>query len=257
MLQAHSPLWHYLWVAPNFLLLLLAMLMWRRKLHKQFPVFLIFIVVIAIEQLIVYAADVIPAVTGGAFWRVFWAGLLVEALVKFALIGEIFGQVFGRYDSLATLGKRIIRGVGILLVLAATLAAAYAPIDNPRYSVISRSHILDQTIYMIECGLLVFIFLFASYFRLTWDHRTFGIALGLGISACVHLADWAVTSSGALIDKRDFLDFLNMATYHVCVLIWFYYLLVPRKNVSKPGGPPPPEHDLEVWNHELERLLHK
>ena len=25
------------------------------------------------------------------------------------------------------------------------------------------------------------------------------------------------------------LDFVNMATYHVCVLIWFYYLLVPGK----------------------------
>jgi hypothetical protein len=256
MLQAHSLLWNYLWLAPNILLLVLALLMWRRKLYQQFPVFLIFAVAIAIEQLIVYAADVIPSVTGGVFWRVFWAGLLVEALVKFALIGEIFSQVFGRYDSLATVGKRIIRGVGILLVLAATLAAAYAPIDNPRYSVISRAHILDQTIYMIECGLLVFIFLFASYFRLTWNHKTFGIAVGLGISACVHLADWAVTSSGALINKRDLLDFVNMATYHACVLIWFYYLLGPEKNISKAAGPPP-ELDLEVWNEELERLLHQ
>ena len=39
MLQAHSLLWHYLWVAPNLLLLLLALRMWRRHLHKQHPVF--------------------------------------------------------------------------------------------------------------------------------------------------------------------------------------------------------------------------
>ena len=107
---------------------------------------------------------------------------------------------------------------------------------------------------MIESGLLLFIFLFASYFRLSWNHRTFGIALGLGISACVHLADWAITSSGALIDKRHLLDFLNMATYHVCVLIWFYYLLVPQKSAIAPAAPLP-EHNLEVWNRELERLL--
>jgi len=48
-----------------------------------------------------------------------------------------------------------------------------------------------------------------------------------------------------------------MVAYHVSVLIWFYYLLVPEKNVSKPKVPPPPEHNLEVWNQELERLLHQ
>jgi hypothetical protein len=253
MLQAHSLLWHYLWVAPNVLLLFLALLIWRR-LRKTFPVFLIFAVVIASEQLIVYAADVIPSVSGETFWRIFWAGLLVEALVKFALVGEIFGHVFGRYDSLALLGKKIIRGVGIALVLVATIAAAYAPIDNPSYSVISYAHILDQTIYLVECGLLLFIFLFAAYFKLAWNDASFGIALGLGISACVHLATWAVMANGGLADKRHLLDFLNMATYHVCVVIWFYYLLIPRK-VTAGIIAPPLEHSLEVWNRELERLL--
>jgi hypothetical protein len=256
MLQAHSFLWHYLWVAPNVFLLVLALLIWRRKLHKQFPVFLIFAVAIAVEQLIVYAADVIPTVSGATFWRVFWAGLLLEALVKFALVGEIFGRVFGQYDSLANLGKRVIRGLGVALVLVATVFAAYAPIDNPRYSVISYAHILDQTIYLIECGLLLFIFVFAAYFKLAWDNASFGITLGLGVSASVHLATWAVMANGGMMNKRHLLDFLNMATYHSCVLIWFYYLLIPQKSVAR-SAVPPPENDLAVWNQELERLLHQ
>ncbi|HWY22542.1 MAG TPA: hypothetical protein VNX26_15050 [Candidatus Acidoferrum sp.] len=256
MLQAHSFLWHYLWVAPNVLLLVLAVVIRLRNLHKQFPVFQIFAVIVAIEQLIVYAADVIPSVSGATFWRVFWVGLLVEALVKFALIGEIFGRVFGKYDSVAVLGKRVIRGVGIALVLAATIAAAYAPIDNPRYSVISYAHILDQTIFMIECGLLLFIFIFAAYFKLGWDNASFGIALGLGTSACVHLATWAVMANGGMMDKRYLLDFLNMATYHVCVLVWFYYFLIPQKSATT-SAVPVPENSLEIWNQELERLLHQ
>ena len=257
MLQAHSLLWNYLWAAPNLLLLVLAILLWKRGVHKLFPVFQIFAVVTAIEQLPLYVADILPSVSAGAWWRVFWIGLLIEALVKFALIGEIFARVFGQYDSLATLGKRVISGAGVVLVLVASVAAAYSPIDNPRYTYISHAHILDQTIYMIECGLLLFIFLFAAYFRLTWERKAFGIALGLSISACVHFADWAVTSSGALIDKRHLLDFLNMITYHVCVLIWFYYLLVPAKKLLIPSEPAPPVHDLESWNEEMERLLHQ
>jgi len=257
MLQAHSLLWHYLWVAPNFLLLLLALLLWRRKFHRQYPVFLIFAVVTATELSALYAADVIPSVSAAAFWRVAWAGLLVEALIKFALIGEIFGKVFGLYPSLARLGTLLIRGVGIVLVLLAVLAAAYTRRDST-YWILSGAHILEQTIYLIECGLILFLFVFAAYFKLGWSRSAFGITLGLGVSASVHLATWALMANGKFpAQYRIFLDFLNMAAYHVSVLIWFYYLLVPEKNISGPEDPPPPAHDLEIWNQELERLLHK
>jgi hypothetical protein len=253
MLQAHSLLWHYLWIAPNALLLLLAALMWRRGLQKRFPIFLAFAILSALEQLSLYASDVIPSVPAEDFWRVLWVGLLVEALLKFALVGEIFSHVFGSYPSIATLGKSTFRGVGVFLVLIATVTAAYARVDNP-YWLISGAHVLEQTIYMVESGLILFLFLFASYFRLSWNRPDLGVALGLGISACVHLADWAITTSGAAPEKRYLLDFVNMATYHVCVLIWFYYLLIPPKTPAK-SAVPLPEHNLEVWNRELERLL--
>jgi hypothetical protein len=141
-------------------------------------------------------------------------------------------------------------------VLAATLAAAYAPQDG-RFGIVSGAHMLDQTIYLVESGLLVFTFLFSSYFHLSWIRALFGIILGLGISACVHLATWAMLANGGLPDsKRVILVFLNMATYHVCVLIWFYYLLVPGKVLVKPSVPLP-ENDLDVWNRELERLAQR
>ncbi|MFZ0950693.1 MAG: hypothetical protein WAN17_00425 [Candidatus Sulfotelmatobacter sp.] len=257
MLQAHSLLWHYLWVAPNLLLLLLAVLLWRRKLHEQYPIFLIFAVVTPTELFVLYAADVIPSVSGDTFWRIAWGSLLVEALVKFALIGEIFSRVFGLYPSLAKLGRSFITGVGVVLVLLATVAAAHTPKDNIHW-IVSGAHILEQTIYLIECGLILFLFLFAAYFKLSWSRSAFGITLGLGVSATVHLATWALMANGEFpAQYRIFLDFLNMAAYHVSVLIWFYYLLVPAKNISRPEDPPPPQHNLEIWNHELERLLHK
>jgi hypothetical protein len=105
--------------------------------------------------------------------------------------------------------------------------------------------------------LLVFIFLLSSYFHLSMGRRPFGIALGLSISGCVHLADWGIVANGAATNaSRDYFDFLNMATYHVCVLIWFYYLLVPGKVVTK-SAVPVPQNNLEVWNRELERLVHQ
>ncbi len=255
MLQAHSLLWYYLWLAPNVLLFVLAFLIWKKRLLKTFPAFFAFALFSAVGEFALYVADVMPSVTALNFWRVDWASLLIEGLLKFLLIAEIFALVFGSYVSVARLGKFLIRGLGIALVLAGALAAGYAPQDS-LFGIVSGAHLLNQTIYLIESGLLVFIFLFASYFKLRPAHLVFGITLGLAISACVHLATWAISANAGLpAPKRLLLDFVDMATYHVCVLIWFYYLLVPQKIPAKPVVPLP-ENNLDVWNRELERLVH-
>jgi len=256
MLRAHSFLWHYLWAVPNILLAVFAVLAWRRRVSKQFPIFITFAIVMAVEQLTLYAADLVPSIGPFTWWRIFWAGLLIEALVKFALIGEVFGRVFGLYPSLAKLGKLLISGVGVVLVFAAAATAAYTPKDNS-YWIVSGAHLLEQTTYIIECGLILFLILFAAYFKVQWNRFAFGIVLGLGISACVHLAAWALLANGNLAPQyRVYLDFTKMAAYHLCVLIWFYYLLVPQKNVITPAIPMP-QHSLELWNQELERLLQR
>jgi hypothetical protein len=257
MLQAHSLLWSYLWVTPNALLLVLGFLIWKRGIAKRVPAFFAFAFLSAISELAVYTADVLPSVNPRIFWRVDWTSLFIEGVLKFVLIGEIFAHVFGAYPSVARLGKLLIRALGVVLVLAGTAAAAYAPQDG-HFGIVSGAFMLEQTIYLIESGLLVFIFLFSFYFRLAWERRLFGITLGLSVSSCVHLASWALMANGGLPDsKRLIFVFLNMATYHAVVLMWFYYLLVPAKNTTEAQRPsaPPPESNLDAWNRELERLV--
>jgi len=254
MLQAHSFLWHYLWVAPNLLLPVLAVLLWKRGTARQIPAFFAFVILSSIGQLAVYAADILPSISALTFWLVDWGDLVLEGVLKFALVGEIFALLFGSYASLAQLGKTLIRGTGIVLVFVAALAAAYAP-KSEVFGIVSGANLLEQTTYLVECGVLVFIFLFSAYFRLSCPRQVFGITLGLSISACVHLATWALIDNGGLMHStRIILTFVNMATYHACVLIWFYYLLVPGK-VAVKSAVPLPENSLEVWNRELERLV--
>ena len=254
MLRAHSLLWYYLWVAPNLFLLVLAVLIWRRNLYKQFPVFLLYAVVVAVEQLTLCLADVLPSISPTSWWYLFWAGLLAEAVVKFALIGEIFSRVCGLYPSLAKLGKSLISGVGVVLVLLASLAAAYTPKDNIHW-IVSGAHLLEQTTYMIECGLILFLFLFAAYFKLHWSRSSFGIALGLGTLASVELATSAIWLHLGAFGNRA-VDLCTMATYHCCVLIWIFYLVRPER-VKSQAVNPLPQHNLDIWNRELQHLLQR
>ena len=254
MLQAHSFLWHYLWLAPHVLQAALVVFLWRRGLHRLFPVFIAYTIFEALEEFTLYAMDVLPSVSGDTFWRAFCAGLIVEGVLKCGVIGELFFHLLRLRPALAKVGSRLISGFGAVLVLLATLAAAYAPIDHTRYILIYRAQLLLQSLYIVGCGLVLFLFLFAAYFKLAWNHRVFGIALGFGILFCEHLAAWAVMASGAWVDSRHLVDFLNMATYHLCVLIWFYYLLVPHKSATT-SALLLPENNLDIWNRELERLL--
>jgi len=259
MLQAHSILWHYLWLAPNVLQAFLAVILWRRGLQSLSPFFFAYLIFGAIAQFTLYGLDILPSVTAEAFWSVTLVVLTTEALLVVGVIGELSLYLLRGRPAIAKVGSRLISGAGAFLVLFAVAAAAYAPVLHSQpsvaraYVLMSRAYVLMQGSYLIDCGLVLILFLFAAHYRLSWNHRAFGIALGFGIVWCEHLAAWALIASGSLFDKR--LDFLNMATYHLCVLIWFYYLLVPQKAVAT-SAVSLPENNLDIWNRELERLLH-
>jgi hypothetical protein len=213
------------------------------------------------------------------WWQANFVRLLIEVVLKFALIGEILSQVLQPFPALSKLGKLVVRVVGPALVLAATWIVALSR-PSQFAPVIANSLRLDLADYVIQCGMLLCILLFAAYFHLSWERLASGIALGLGLAGSVQLGTWAVWSNLALsLHQIHLLDFVNMGVYHVSVLIWFYYVLTTPKTklVGKPGesddhgddhdlggpdssghdssGEDERQHDLVAWNRELERLL--
>ena len=254
MLEPHSFLWHYLWVTPCTLLALLALLMWKRGLHREFPAFFCYALFEAAGGGIVYAVALSPHVSGPVYWRSYFFFLIVEVFIKFLVIGEVFTHLLRHYQRLARLAKVLISGFGVVLVFTATILAAYA---NPTaFWLISATRILGRSVSVVQCGLILFLFLFAAHFHLRWRSPVFGITLGFGIVASVYLAYWALMAGWLFGQKTYLLDFLNMATYHICVLIWFYYLLVPQKSAAV-SAVVLPGHNLDIWNRELERFLER
>lgn len=254
MLQPHSFLWHYLWLAPHVLQTALAVLLWRRGVYKLFPIFVAYLIFEAIEEFTLYGMDVMPAVSGETWWIAFFVGLILEGALKLGVVGELSLHLLHRRPALAKVGNRLIIGAAAALVVLAVLVAAYVPMDHPKFIWTYRAHILLQSLYIVQCGLMLFLFLFAAYFRVVWTRQAFGIAVGFGIVFCQHMAAWALAAGGLLVDKRYLFDFLNGITYHLCVLIWFYFLLVPQKSATT-SAVSLPENDLAKWNRELERLL--
>ncbi len=190
-----------------------------------------------------------------AWWVVFSVGLIIEGLFRLAVVGELFFHLLRSRPAIAKVGGRLISCMSAVFVLLATLAAAYAPVDSHQFAIGYRATILQQTLYMIECGLILFLFLFAACFKLTWDKATLGIGLGRGISSSVHLATWAVMANGALPYGRSPPRFPQHG--HVPHLRSDLVLLPPRSSekVRYFCGCVCRRIILAIWNRELERLL--
>jgi hypothetical protein len=223
MLHPHSLLWHYLWVGPDLLLLCLAFMSWHRGLHRLFPAFFFYLVFEAIYGLALWTLDVTPAVSNDVYWRSDIVGLAIESLVKIAVFRELFSELARQRPDANRIGRFVAVCALLILATLAVMSANHAPILH--YRLVSYADILEQTIYLLEAGFLLFMFLFAASLRLTWERRNFGIALGLSVSSCVGLGAFAIFSNISFFKQGNLLNFVIMGSYHACVLIWTYYLL--------------------------------
>jgi hypothetical protein len=249
----HSPLWHYLWLGPRAFQLVIFVLMMRRKLYREFPVFFSYTLYEAILGISFFILDHDPNVTGAQYWQAYWIVNLGSIALRFGLIWEIFSHVFSPYPALSEFGKMVFRWAAVVLVLVGVAVATYSTGgDGPR--IISGVYVIDRTISIVQCGLLLFLFLFSSYFGLSWRSYVFGIAVGLGLYSSQQLVMSSVWVQANLYSPNDMFRFSTMGTYQCCVLIWLFYVL--SKEPARRSAAEIPQNDLEIWNRELSRLLH-
>ncbi|HEX3352246.1 MAG: hypothetical protein ACRD3H_13680 [Terriglobales bacterium] len=247
----HSFLWHYLWIAPHALQFIIVIVMIRRKLVREFPLFFAYSAFEAVEQSSLFVLDHIPAVSDYQYWYIHLAGSLVGIALRFGVIREIFVAVFRNYPGLKQLTRVIFRWASIILVFAAIVVAARAP-EIGRLLLFSRVHILDLFVEVIQGGLWLVLLGLSAYFGLSWKSFPYGIAFGMGIFLTVDIATEAMRIWTGFVAGYVF-DFVSMATYHCCVILWLVYLSAPESSpltVKKL-----PKHNVEEWNAELQRLL--
>jgi hypothetical protein len=245
------PLFYYLWIAPHILQAVILMLMIRRNLHKQFPIFLLYTAFELFQFLVLLTVFIHSGSLADERYRgAFALGTAVSTALRFGIIYEIFTEVFRNYKALGELGRVLFRWATIILLLIGVALAGTHGNGPDGFLLIVP--ILDRTVSLMQCGLLLFLFLFSRYFALSWRNYAFGIALGFGILASLELANSAIRSQIAA--GSYLLDNLGMATYHCCVIIWICYLVTPERSTYRTPRKLP-QDDLEVWNRELQRLL--
>lgn len=241
---------YYLWLAPAMLQIGVLGLMVGRKLYRRFPFFTLYNLESVLGVAVLFSMDLSPHVSGRLWWRVYLLDTALYTALRFAVIYEIYAYVFDNYAAVKRLGKPISRGAWLLLFAIALVAAAQTHQHDP-YFVMYALHVLEQTASILQVGLLLILFLFSAYLGLSWRNYVFGMALGLGIYSSVRLATAALQAS-FVASGNLYINLVVMGSFHFAVLVWLFYLLAPEPGLNRTIGIP--DHNLELWNKELQRL---
>jgi len=194
----------------------------QRKLHSEFPVFFRY----SLFSVVGCAILLIPFVVScPQYFYVYWSLTVVTMVLEFGVLYELLVNALKPYSALIDLGKMLFRWAAVFLVLAALLTA-FATTGTSSHKITAASELLQRTVRLMQCGLLLLFFGLEKRLGLSWRTHSMSIALGLGIYAGVDL------STTYLIDRMPamtgFFQVFTNLVYFGATLLWTYSLAKPE-----------------------------
>jgi hypothetical protein len=218
-----------LWIAHPVLQLIVAAVMYRRKLHRTFPVFFTYVV----TQILIFSI-VFPVYRSGNYARFFytyWICAAISLALGFKVIHEIFLDIFRPYHTLKDLGSVLFKWAGLVMLLVAVVVAAASP-SGDQDPLVQSVLTVQRCVRVIQCGLVLFLMVFSKYLGVSRRQHSFGIALGFGGFASIELLMVALHASGHV--NPSAISWANMVGYNAAILVWMGYVLFksPARDAS-------------------------
>jgi hypothetical protein len=214
----------YLWVSQPVLQGALGTVVYRRKLHKQFPAFFIFI----IAQIVMFAIEFpVYMLTLGAdndiYYNLYWCGAAINVILAFKIIHEVFLDVFRPYPALRDLGTALFKWAVIMVLTSIVLISVNPGWDDPTTRTIL---VVQRCIRMVQCGLVIFLLAFCKNLRVSWRRLSLGIALGFGVVSAPEIVLTALYSGSHVHGTT--VDVIQLAAYSLGMAVWLVYSLLKQ-----------------------------
>src|SRR3954468_4765080 len=174
-----SSIKYVLWFLAPALQVGILWMMRKRDLHKQFPFFQTYTVLQVLSVPVLFAIyEKMP----NQYFYAYWVNSALSIFLGFAVIHEVFGFAIRPYVGLRGLGMMLFRWAGVVLIIVSTLMA-FSGVGSGWARVAHEIASLERSVRVVQCGMLLFIVMFASYLGLAWRNFACGIAFGFGLVA--------------------------------------------------------------------------
>jgi hypothetical protein len=237
------------WYAGIGLLTILVAILIARRMWRKLPIFTAYSVLNLVQGGGLYFLLRYPTL----YQYTHWVCEVLGMLMGLGVVYEIFKNLFGSYKALGRLASNIFYWVLLaLVVLGAVVLYAHGSVQGARY--VAAFLVVEESVRIIEVGLILALFLFSGAFGLHWRQSIFGIALGLGIFTTVELVAITMRAHFGFV-ATPALNIARGLSFDTSLLVWMGYLLVPERVPSQTAVPQ--SGQLEQWNQAVKELIYQ
>jgi hypothetical protein len=151
-------------------------------------------------------------------------------MFKIAVIYEVFCACFKPFAGLQDLAKVAFKWAAASILLIGLLVFASAPVvQSVKFNwLTSGVNSFERIVRVMECALLVFLYMGSRHLGVAKRNRVFGFALGFGVDAFFQLLVYTAAAH-AHVSSLPMFEGLLPTVYYVSLLIWTAYLIQPEQ----------------------------
>lgn len=216
-------LYYALWIAHPIIEIGIAAFMFRRGLHRKFKFFFGYLLVQLATFVVLFLAT---RYSYSSAFYLYWMLDALSVVFGFAVIHEVFVDVFRAFQILRDLGTVLFKWAGLVMLLMAGVVSISSNTSDtaPWMQAIITS---QRCVRIIQVGMILFLLFFSHYVGVSRRQHSFGIALGFGSFAMLELvliSSWI----GNHLGGNAWMSILNMAAYNSSLMVWLAYVAVKR-----------------------------
>src|SRR5258708_20791204 len=117
----------FMLIAPHALLGVLAVILYKRRLYREFPCFFVYVLYEVAKFIPLFALYSVQGVTGKQYAYAYCVTLLISIVLRFGVIDEISRNLFRESQFLKVAARHSLQCVTGLLLGPAPLLPVYAP----------------------------------------------------------------------------------------------------------------------------------
>ena len=240
-----------IWLGGAGLLAVVGGVMLWRKAYRNFPLFFVYILSQLLRFVILFSAY--RAGDRVLYREAFLRLEVVDAVLSFAVIYELFARTFRAYEGIRELGWMLLRWASAVLVVIALLVA-FSQAGGDKDPFLEGLFALEMGINVVKGGLLFLLFVLHAGLGLQWGRQAFGIALGFGLLTSIALASVTLRYHYGK-ELNVALSLIKSAAYDCAIMVWLGALI--RPDALRSAAPRPQKWDIEAWNRTLLELLER